>query len=27
LPTIIDEKKLKVVMLVDFVKIPPAQSK
>jgi hypothetical protein len=27
LPTIIDEKKLKVVMLVDFVKIPPAQGK
>jgi hypothetical protein len=27
LSTIIDEKKLKIVMLVDFVKIPPAQSK
>lgn len=27
LPTIIDEKKLKVIMLLDFIKITPAQGK
>ena len=27
LPTVIDEKKLKVIMLLDFVKIVPAQGR